>query len=51
MYFGKNAVISPIERQDEETRQIIQYFIAFFEGKLDLPELKARLAEYEERRN
>ena len=36
-----------IERQDAETQQIAQYFIAFFDGKIDLPTLKARLAEEE----
>ncbi|MCP4289928.1 MAG: tetratricopeptide repeat protein, partial [Gammaproteobacteria bacterium] len=37
-----------IESQDEETQQIARHFIAFFEGKGDLPELKARLAELQD---
>lgn len=36
-----------IARQDEETQKIARLFIDFFEGKVDLPTLKARLAEHE----
>ena len=41
------ATSAPIlERQDAATRQAAQHFIAFFEGKIDLPTLQARLEKF-----
>lgn len=39
-------ILPAIERQDEETQQIAKLFIEFFEEKIDLPTLQARLARF-----
>ena len=39
-----------LERLDADTQKAAQEFIAFFEGKIDLPTLKARLSERQEGR-
>jgi hypothetical protein len=45
-FAGDWSDIAPaIERQDARTQAVARLFIAFFKGELDLPTLKARLAE------
>ncbi len=41
-------MIPAIERQDSKVQQVAHEFIAFFEGKIDLPTLKIRLTKYDE---
>lgn len=45
---GIYSDVAPVvERLDAETQRVAQHFIEFFQGKIDLPTLKARLAEQE----
>ena len=39
--------VPALGRQDAATQQAAQHFIEFFENKIDLPTLPARLAEQE----
>ncbi len=43
---GIKAINMPTD-QDEKIQQIARHFIEFFKEEIDLPALKARLAEYE----
>jgi tetratricopeptide (TPR) repeat protein len=47
LFFISSTFEPVLKRLDKETREIAQQFIEFFQGKIDLKTLKARLAEHE----